>query len=856
LAELPDIVVPAGVFGRVDYTDSGQQIIVWEFPYSGWHLFLLEMDALLHAVNLGSDIDSLPIVGRVTAICSLLYQILSSDYSLIESLDPLLQRVYAILQKFSPSHNPSSKLLEACLKCITAVAKIKPKQVWMCLQQTGYLPHTSAASLSQGMDVSPSNFGHILSIRERPSGQYPIALATLDLLATLVKGLAPSVDDDNCLEECPIDLVASVLFVVNDMFSSFHRWRYVDIKDRDILGHMSLEIFQLALTHGKPKQKDHTSLFGLVTHALLYSEAGQALLNIIATGVDAIDVFSGLQTSESDSRGLNLVLLIKKAFQVVTQLLRSTGEEVSVVEHALSSLMVDHPSLGVLRSNNGGSVHIVSVIASYIHHHQDPELPTLSTQLFKSLCVVSPMSMYGCLGSEEDSNSIRDGYVLRLNARTEDVGLKISILEFLASAVKTQPGLTEHFLDLERVSSESTNGYDSEKYDMGRNSCLSAVLSLVTNNPETLPLELLCAAFGFLESLWKNRKDAALAAIRSKDHFWESIASQLLKDIPQKATDDHYRLVSCAFQIVALEVFYVAEGQLDNNLCDVSKEFTRSNRFEYWTEVLKPEDSYLDPNVSDQCRLHFLRSWQTFVLVAVNCQPSVFGLNSPRMKCSLLECILETLHTQVNLAVSPYSIVACEELISLFSCILGNWIETVVDALDTLSEIVKILDCARNQDPRIFTAIEKAAFSSCIVLVQQLQTPTKETMWLPAVQLLQVVTLSLQQASFLDSSRPLKDMVVHVFLIEVLVKYLPAPNLWMPVLTENSSLLLLIQVLDSSLKKRTDVEFVDAVLHVFLSMSTLTEVAGSLTLLGVHQSLCLSLQRDDLPHNSTVSQVW
>jgi hypothetical protein len=24
LAELPDIVVPAGVFGRVDYTDSGE----------------------------------------------------------------------------------------------------------------------------------------------------------------------------------------------------------------------------------------------------------------------------------------------------------------------------------------------------------------------------------------------------------------------------------------------------------------------------------------------------------------------------------------------------------------------------------------------------------------------------------------------------------------------------------------------------------------------------------------------------------------------------------------------------------------------------------------------------------------
>ena len=68
------------------------------------------------------------------------------------------------------------------------------------------------------------------------------------------------------------------------------------MKSPDFLGHMSLEIFQLALTHGKPKQEGHTSLSELLTRALLYSEAGQALLNIIATGVDAIDLFLTLQT--------------------------------------------------------------------------------------------------------------------------------------------------------------------------------------------------------------------------------------------------------------------------------------------------------------------------------------------------------------------------------------------------------------------------------------------------------------------------------------------------------------------------------------------------------------------------------
>ena len=40
--------------------------------------------------------------------------------------------------------------------------------------------------------------------------------------------------------------------------------------------------------------------------------------------------------------------------------------------------------------------------------------------MFSIVCMqVSPMSVYGCLGSEEDGHSIRDGYVMRLDARTE-----------------------------------------------------------------------------------------------------------------------------------------------------------------------------------------------------------------------------------------------------------------------------------------------------------------------------------------------------------------------------------------------------------------------------------------------------
>ncbi|XP_062505615.1 nucleoporin NUP188-like [Corticium candelabrum] len=850
--DLPSIVMPPGTLGSVATLETGHQMITWEFIYSGWHLFLLEMDALLRVVNLGSDSNSLPIVSRVTAIVRLLHQILKSDYSLSESLNPVFERVYMVLQKFSSSHNPPEKLIEVCLNCITAVADVRPRPVWLSLQQTGFFPHTTLLSISPGMDVSASNFGHVLSLKERPSGQYSVTVAALGLLASLVRGVRkpPTSDDDTCLAECPVDLVASVLFVVHEIFSSFHRWRYVDIKDRDVLGHMSLEIFQLALAHGKVKVEGHDSLAGLVTRALLYSEAGHALLNIIATGVDVIDSLVAPQTSESEERGTNFVLMIKKAFHVVIELLSSTGEEASVIEQALSSLMVDCPTVGATQYGNGGSVHIISVIASYIHHHRDPELPTLSTQLLKRLCVVSPMSVYGCLGSEEDGHSIRDGYVMRLDARTEDVGLKVSILEFLANAIETQPGLTELFLDLKPHAS------DGKMFDIGRNSCLGAVLSLVTIDVEMLPLELVCAAFGFLESLWKNRKDAALAAIRSRDHFWESVFRPLLTDLPSGQTsDDDFQVASHAFHIAALEVFYVTEGELDESLCDILKEFVQNNRFEYWAQKLELVDSSMMENVSSRCRLHLLLSWQMFVLVIVNSQPLAFGLSNTEMKASLLDCVLSTLHAQVSGVVSPYCIAACDELSSLYSCVLRNWIEAVVNPLITLGELVKILQCAQNQDQRMINAVEKSAFSSCVVLLKKLPTETDEEKCRTAVLLLQIVTLSLQQAAVIDTSKPLKDMVVHVFLIEKLVRYLPASILWMPTLNENNTLLLLIQVVDACMKNRTDVEFTDAVLHLFLSISIVPEVAGALTILGVHQSLCLSLQKDQASNNSSTSQL-
>uniref|UniRef100_A0A4W5NDM6 Nucleoporin Nup188 N-terminal subdomain III domain-containing protein n=2 Tax=Hucho hucho TaxID=62062 RepID=A0A4W5NDM6_9TELE len=95
----------------------------------------------------------------------------------------------------------------------------------------------------------------------------------------------------------------------------------------------------------------------------------------------------------------------------------------------------------------GHGSNLIAVLAKYINHKHDPALPRLAIQLLKRLAMVAPMSVYACLGC--DAAAIRDAFLTRLRSKTEDMRIKVMILEFLTVAVETQPGLIELFLNLE-----------------------------------------------------------------------------------------------------------------------------------------------------------------------------------------------------------------------------------------------------------------------------------------------------------------------------------------------------------------------------------------------------------------------
>ena len=65
----------------------------------------------------------------------------------------------------------------------------------------------------------------------------------------------------------------------------------------------------------------------------------------------------------------------------------------------------------------------VATVAQYIYHRQGHRLPTLATLLLKRLATAMPMSILACLGT--DAEPLRDMFLTRLGAVSEDIGLKV-----------------------------------------------------------------------------------------------------------------------------------------------------------------------------------------------------------------------------------------------------------------------------------------------------------------------------------------------------------------------------------------------------------------------------------------------
>ena len=112
-------------------------------------------------------------------------------------------------------------------------------------------------------------------------------------------------------------------------------------------------------------------------------------------------------------------------------------------------------------SGGGPRPHFLLTIAHYIYHLQSCDVPVAAVNVLTTVAKLFPMSMLACFGN--DAEAVREIFINRLESKTEDVLLKIAIVNFFTACIESQPGLIQLLLgakDKSPVSSKEANTAD------------------------------------------------------------------------------------------------------------------------------------------------------------------------------------------------------------------------------------------------------------------------------------------------------------------------------------------------------------------------------------------------------------
>ena len=78
------------------------------------------------------------------------------------------------------------------------------------------------------LSVAPGHYGQLLNVWERPRGTYPVSMAMLDLLLGMSRQGGGSLSTN--------EMLACVVYVMKEMLSTSHSWRYRQPTSRDEIG--------------------------------------------------------------------------------------------------------------------------------------------------------------------------------------------------------------------------------------------------------------------------------------------------------------------------------------------------------------------------------------------------------------------------------------------------------------------------------------------------------------------------------------------------------------------------------------------------------------------------------------------
>ncbi|XP_034753091.1 nucleoporin NUP188 homolog [Etheostoma cragini] len=851
--------MPQGVLGQVMIGGEQGYVVRWEHSYSSWTLFTCEVEMLLHVV---STADVIAHCARVKPILDLVHKIISTDWTVSDCLLPLTSRIYMLLQRLTSVINPPVDVIASCVNCLTVLAARMPGKVWSSLHHTGFLPFasnplTNMAQCLSAEGMKAGNYGNLLVQIEQPRGEYAVTIAFLRLVTTLVKGQLGSTQNKG--------LIPCVLLVLKEMLPTYHKWRYNTYGVRERIGCLILELIH-AILNLSPEGEDQGStptLQSLCIYSLANTEAGQAVVNIMGVGVDTIDMVLAAQPSSCGSEGPGQILIqtVKLAFSVTNNVIRlkPPSDVVSPLEQALTQ-------------HGGHGNNLIVVLAKYIYHKHDPALPRLAIQLLKRLATVAPMSVYACLGN--DAAAIRDAFLTRLQSKTEDMRIKVMILEFLTVAVETQPGLIELFLNLEVKDGKE----GSKEFLLGEWSCLHVVLDLIDSKQQGkywCPPLLHRAALAFLLALWQDRRDSAISVLRTKERFWENLTTPLFGTLtPPSDTTEPCVLETCAFvmKIIGLEIYYVVSGSLEQSLKDGLQKFSNARRYEYWSQYVKSLVCHVaemeEEGISSFPETQMLISAWRMLLILSTTHSDVMQLTEDSTKLKLFMDVLDGTKAALTTPTSVPCLRLGSMMATLLLVLLKQWRSVVATAPDILSPLSLILESVLQADQQMMERTKAKIFSALISVLQIQGLNGGDISQLPQLLLSVCETVKDEALALIDNTRHMRQMgdtaededsmetdsfrgpqkdqrdgvcVLALHLAKELCRSDEDGEHWVSVMRKIPVLPSVLSAVELSLRSKHNLYFTEAALHLLLTLARTPQGAAAVAGAGVIQTICLPL---------------
>ncbi|OWF39494.1 Nucleoporin NUP188-like protein [Mizuhopecten yessoensis] len=846
----------------VAYSNSILQLNIWENVI---------IKLLPYFVGMVSPMQ----VSRVTLIVEMVSAVLGAYPKAVEELDQIIECLYQLIHRFANFNPPPLDLMTACIQCLTSVAKKHPTKVWHNMKQTGMVPYLTEnvdnlAEVLSGQGLSVGLYGAILAGYECNQGRYSVTVAFLDFISCFIKPFFA--------EERENDLMAPILYFLREVFPVFQKWRYYSSAKRETIGQKCLDIFHKILTFltgNRKKKSNRPHLQEVCVYSLLFTEAGRSLLDLIAMGADTIEMALIQQGSFVEAgTGVEMIQLVQMSFSVLNRLLllKSPDQPLSPVESALSSQPAGRQTQ-----------HIVATIAGYIYHKHNPRLPALACLLLKRLALVSRMSILACLGG--DAETIRDMYLSRLYAVTEDLRLKVVILELLSVCVEAQPGLIEIFLNVQPA--ETASGTDAsatraskKDLSLGKTSCLQTVLDLMDAKKQgeyMCPPDLLCACMDFIHALWAGLRDTAMSVLRARTNFWLSVCAPLTRDLPSPGEEDEmqiavpYQVRTIAFvlRILSEEIYTVTSAKLDSKLKKVLADVSDANRWKYWSgyvrdcvvsQAERTEPELPGDNLADHPTLQLLMAWKNFVITITKLKVDELKVNN-----SLKEVIMVDLMEGVQALVSGDLSVLNIKLAQIASAFLFNLIKQWTSSLSNQTRMIKELQAAvvhtLSNSKTLIPPIQVGLLGSVTAIIQHSRlnsvTDMSPDKYLSVV-LPTTCAVLLQSTRQLPSPRDLVDkkdsqgelaagnirlkmQIVTCCLLEELILQCDRSEMWLPVLQEHFILPTLMASMEVFIKGKQAVHYVQTVFLLLLTIAKYDKGAEALTMSGVTQHTCLSM---------------